>query len=400
MQPWSIKYLPKNTSEIQGQNKGVAAMQVFLRNFPKKRAALIYGMPGNGKTSAVHALANEKELELIEVNASDVRNAEAIKTKLGPAMFQMSLFSKGKLILVDEIDGVSGNSDRGGLSELRKLIQKTQFPVIMTANNPFDKKFSALRKISDMIEFHALSYISVLAVLKKISEKENIKYQEDTLATLARRAGGDLRGAINDLQTLSEFTKKLKKDDLDDLSGRRQKETMINALMRIFKTTNINVALPALDDVDESIDDVFLWVEENLPKEYKKRGDLARAYDNLSLADVFRGRIRKRQHWRFLVYINNLLTAGIALSKKEKYPGFNKYTRTKRILKMWQFNMKNVKRKAIAVKIAEKTHTSSKRVVKDTLPYIKSIYKNNKNTAAGLTNYFEFDKAEVAYLES
>ena len=59
-------------------------MQVFLRNFPKKRAALIYGMPGNGKTSAVHALANEKELELIEVNASDVRNAEAIKSKLGP----------------------------------------------------------------------------------------------------------------------------------------------------------------------------------------------------------------------------------------------------------------------------------------------------------------------------
>lgn len=398
MIPWSIKYLPKSLSEVQGQNKAVDSLNRFIDNFPKKRAALFYGAPGNGKTSTAHALAKERDLEIIEVNASDVRNADSIKQKLGPAMFQMSLFGKGKIILVDEIDGVSGNSDRGGLSELRKLILKTHFPVIMTANNPFDKKFSALRKVSDMIEFHTLNYLSVLKVLKKIAVAEKIEFNEIDLSTLARRAGGDLRGAINDFQTLSEFTKKLKKEDIDELSGRRQKDTMINALMRIFKTTNPVVALSALDDVDENIDDAFLWIDENLPKEYKKIEDLARAYDILSLADIFRRRIRRRQHWRFLVYINNLLTAGIALSKKEKYSGFNKYTRTTRILRMWQLNQKNAKRKAIAEKIAIKTHTSSRRVIQDTLPYIKSIYKHNISKANELGEYFEFDNAEVTYL--
>ena len=171
-------------------------------------------------------------------------------------------------------------------------------------------------------------------------------------------------------------------------------------LMRILKTTKPEVALPALDDVDEDTDQVFLWIDENLPKEYKNIDDLARAYDNLSLADVFRGRIKKRQHWRFLVYINNLLTAGIALAKKERYPGFNKYTRTRRILKLWQFNLKNAKRKSIARKIAEKTHTSSKRVIQDTLPYVRLIYKKNAVVANKLSKYFDLNKEEVAYLMS
>ena len=208
-----------------------------------------------------------------------------------------------------------------------------------------------------------------------------------------------MRGAINDLQTLAENTKKLSKGDVDELSGRRQADTMINALMRILKTTSPEVALPALEDVDEDTDEIFLWIDENLPKEYKDHEDLAKAYDVLSRADVFRGRILRRQHWRFLVYINDLLTAGIALSKKERYPGFNKYTRTTRILKMWMFNQKNAKRKSIAGKIAEKTHTSSRRAIQDTLPYVRVIFKKNKAEAEKLAEYFELDDAEIDYLK-
>jgi replication factor C large subunit len=398
MLPWAIKYLPKSLNEVQGQNKAVESMYNFIDIFPKIKSALLYGPPGSGKTSAIHALATEKNLELIEVNASDVRNAEAIKKRLGPAMTQMSLFGGSKIILVDEVDGVSGSKDRGGLSELNKLIAKTQFPVIMTANDPFDKKFSTLRKNAKMIEFRSLNYLSVLKILKNICNQEKIDYDEVALTGLARRSGGDLRGAINDLETLTNYTKKLTKEDVDELSGRRQKDTMINALMRIFKTTNAQIALTALNDVDEDLDQVFLWMEHNIPIEYKKMKDISRAYDNLSLADVFRGRIRKRQHWRFLVYINNLLTAGIALSKDEKYQGFNKYTRTTRLLRMWQINQKNAKKKSIAQKIAEKTHTSSKRVLIDTLPIIRTIYKNNIKKANELSSYFEFDDAEIKYL--
>ncbi len=115
MQPWPIKYQPKTHSEIQGQPSAVNALLEYARNFKKGKAALIYGPPGSGKTCSVHAIAKELDLEIIEVNASDARNADAIKEKVGNALNQRSLFSKGKLILVDEIDGVAGNEDRGGL---------------------------------------------------------------------------------------------------------------------------------------------------------------------------------------------------------------------------------------------------------------------------------------------
>jgi replication factor C large subunit len=393
---WTHKYLPKNLAEIQGQNKAVEALKNFKKNFPKKRAAMLIGPCGTGKTSAAYALANELDLELIEVNASDVRNADSIKEKLGNAMGQMSLFMKEKLILVDEIDGISGTADRGGLLELKKLIDVSKYPVIMTANEPYDPKFMPLRKISEEIEFHSLNYLSILAVLKLIARHEGIEHDEISLATLARRAGGDLRAAINDFQTVAK--QNLVKEDIETLSQRRQKETIINALMRIFKTTSPEIALPALDDCDEELDDIFLWIDENLPKEYKDIKDLAKAYDILSLADVFRGRIARRQHWRFRVYINDLLTAGIALSKKEKYSGFNKYQRTTRVLRIWQSNQKNAKRDAIAIKIAEKTHTSKRRVIKDTLPYIRTIFKTKKGNE--LADYFGLEKEEVMYLSS
>ena len=65
---------------------------------------------------------------------------------------------------------------------------------------------------------------------------------------------------------------------------------------------------------------------------------------------------------------------------------------------MWQWNMKLRKRKSIVEKIAKKTHTSSRTVIKDTLPYIRPIFKNNKEEASRLAEYFELDKEEAAYL--
>ena len=73
----------------------------------KKKALLLHGPTGTGKTAAVHALARKLDLELVEINASDYRTADEINAKVGMALKQMSLFSKSKLILVDELDGIA-----------------------------------------------------------------------------------------------------------------------------------------------------------------------------------------------------------------------------------------------------------------------------------------------------
>ncbi|MBW3015332.1 replication factor C large subunit [Candidatus Woesearchaeota archaeon] len=398
--PWTRKYEPKSSSEVQGQDKSVQAIKDFIQNFSKSKvkALLLYGPTGCGKTAAVHAVANELGLELLEVNASDSRNTSSIEDTVGSASKQMSLFGRGKVILVDEVDGLAGREDRGGVSQIIKVIKETGFPIILTANDPFDSKLSSLRKVCELVQFRTLAYTSVYNYLKKVCNSESIDYDEDDLKSLARRLGGDLRGAITDLQTLTNKTKKLDKEALDELSGRRQTESMIKALMKIFKTTDPEIALTALDNVDEDLSKAFLWIDENLPKEYTKAEDLYRAYDALSKADVFNGRIRKWQHWRFLVYISNLLTAGVAIAKDEKYKGFCSYQPTKRILKLWQANMKNQKKKAIAAKIAVVTHSSARQVIKHSYPFFKQIFMQNPEKAEVLAREFDLDKDEVAYL--
>ena len=400
-QPWTKKYSPNSLSDIYGQNKALDELKEFVINYKQKKqkAALLYGEPGCGKTSSVHAIAKELDLEIHEVNASDARNKDSLNQILGSIMGQQSLFFKKKLILVDEVDGVSGKDDRGGLNALSKLIDKTTFPIIMTANNPYDKKFSDLRKKSLMIEFHGLRYPTILTVLRKICENEKVEYDDMALTGVARRAGGDLRGAITDLQLLTQGTNKLKIEDLEDLSDRKKTESMIGALMKVFKTVKPEVSLPSFENISESNDDVFLWMEENIPKEYLKPKDLALALDNLSLADVFRKRIKRRQHWRFLVYINSLLTAGISLSKDEKYPGYTKYEPTKRILKQWQAKMKYEKRKIISEKIAKKTHTSIKYTIKHVIPYIKIIFKKNPIQSKKMTDEFDLSSDEIKWLK-
>lgn len=398
MTVWIHKYAPKVLSDVKGQNTAIERLSSYVDNYKKGvKPLFLYGPQGVGKTSSVHALAKENNYEIIEVNASDSRNADMIKSVIGAAVDQQSLFGNKKMILIDEVDGLAGREDRGGVAAINDIISKSTFPVIITGNDPYKKSLASLRKKCDLLEFHSLAYTSIIPVLKRISEIERITASEDALTALARSVGGDLRAAINDLQSLS-YDGKLTKKDLELAYSRDHTDKIINALVRVFKTTNAATALEAFDDVQEDLDAIFLWLDENLPREYTKAKDLAEAFSNLALADKFKGRIRKRQYYRFYVYCYNLLSVGIALSKEEKYPGFTSYKPTTRLLKIWMSNQKNAKKKIIAQKIASKTHTSAKKTMQE-INFYKQIFKN-QSQADKIADFLGFEKEEIAWLQS
>ena len=164
------------------------------------------------------------------------------------------------------------------------------------------------------------------------------------------------------------------------------------------KPNSLKITISAFNNIEQDLDECVLWLDENLPKEYTNPVDLARAYDKLSKADVFKRRIRRWQHWRFLVYINALLTAGVAVSKDEKNKDIVAYKPTGRILKLWWAKQKSMKKKAVAFKIAQHTHTSSKRALQDTLPYMQQIFRKNKIISDKIAKQLELDKEEVQWL--
>ncbi|MCK4670691.1 MAG: replication factor C large subunit, partial [Nanoarchaeota archaeon] len=358
MDPWVRKYQPKTLSKVYGQEKAVNAIKNFITNFKKqkKKALLLYGPSGSGKTCSVVAAASEFDMELLEVNASDKRNKNAINEVVGQSLKQQSLFAKQKILLLDEVDGLSGRDDRGGIAAVVPLIKESVFPIILTTNDAYIDKLKALRKVCTLVEFERLDANTMFKIMKMVCDNENVKYDKDALKRLAYKADGDLRGALTDLETLSRNTKQIGKDNIMEVSDRDKKESLQKALLKVFKSSDARIAINAFKNVDENLDEIMLWIEENLPKEYS--GDsLGRAFDAVSKADVYRGRIRRWQHWRFLVYIDALLSAGVATAKDEKNPEVVEYKRSSRILKMWIAKQKLAKRKAIAAKLAQNTHT-------------------------------------------
>jgi len=171
--PWCEKYRVHGLADIKGQDLAVDKIKMFLKTFPKKRAIILHGPPGVGKTSLAYAVAGEMGAEILELNASDFRNKEKIGEIVGPASRQASLFGKGKIILIDEVDGISAMKDRGGLVELLGLLAKSAFPIIITANDIWNKKFSMLRKKAEIVAMKEIDYTVVLKILMDVCEKEN-----------------------------------------------------------------------------------------------------------------------------------------------------------------------------------------------------------------------------------
>lgn len=358
MIPWIKKYSPKVPKELLVSSKLADYINTYTKQ--KKKAILLYGSSGTGKTSAVYAFPG---YEVVEVNASDNRNKDALEQLLGNAIAQKSLFGQNKLILIDDVDGISGK-DRGAVQAIIKIIASSTFPVVITCQDPFTQKLSSLRSKCVLLECPKFLDSVIISVLEDILKKEEVSYSTDDLKIIAENSQGDLRAAINDIQLLT-VNKTLQLPDV--LTQRMQKKEIKEALLTLFKK---NPALDTFDAVSEDFDQIQLWIDYNLPLEYKEPQARARAYGCLTKADVFMRRIKRRQHWRFLVHVNALLSAGVSSSKERVNPLSISYTQTTRLLQIWQANRKYAIRKSISEKIARAIHTSTKRVISDFVFYV------------------------------
>ena len=385
---WVEEFRPRRFEDVKGQNEAINRIISFVGTFRKgKKALVLHGPPGVGKTTLAHVIAIENDSELFELNASDLRNREKLKGILKPAIEQKSLTKDKKIILVDEVDGIS-EADWGGLTELLNLMDGTTYPIIMTANDIWNRKFSNLRRKSELIQLRDVDYRTIKVVLTGILKKKDMSVGDDILTSVAMKSKGDLRAAINDLETISGV------GSSGVMTDERNRETDIfKSLRSVFKEEPSEKTLSLYDSVKMPIDEIILWVEENIPLEYRGEA-LAKAYRSLSNVDLFKGRIYKKQYWRFLVYENIFLSYGIASSKKKAGAGFTNYRKPTRILKIWMNNQKTAKKKTIAKKYARHVHVGERRAMNE-FDFIKLFIKGNPKIQEEL----KLDEDELEYLK-
>jgi replication factor C large subunit len=397
---WVEKYRPKKIVDVIGNEEAKAAFVEWLKNKCRtKKAVLLYGPPGVGKTTLVNAAGNELGFRVIEMNASDTRSEKAINKVAGRAAAFVALDtfsseSKGNILFMDEVDGIAGNEDRGGVSAIVKIVEESQIPVIMAANDPDLDKLRPLKKVSTLIRFHQVRIPLIIAMLQKICQREHIKAEFEALERIAENSRGDVRSAINDLQSLVETTETLTLQDTVMLSARNKDISMDETLREYFSAESLLEASMLLSRSSVDYDDLLMAVGDNLPLRYSDPAELAAAYDFVSQADMYRGRIGT-ENWHLLKYFYNSLAEAAAVSP-ESYKPFTLISPPIRVITLFWRKGKRTMLNAICAKIGQRCHVSRATAKEDFVPFIKVMLTRDK--AGPVVSWLELQAEEVEFL--
>jgi replication factor C large subunit len=399
---WVEKYRPKKIEDIVGNEEAKASFIEWLQNKRhNKKAVLLYGPPGVGKTALVNAAAKEYNFTIIEMNASDTRSEKAVNAVAKPATSYMALdnFSgttktKGNMLFLDEVDGVAGNEDRGGVNAIIKIVEESLVPVIMAANDPDISKLRPLKKVCLLIRFQQVRIPLIIALLQKICLLERVKAEFEAAERIAQNSRGDVRSAINDLQSLSEQNQTLTLQDTSMLSFRNKDTSMDETLRGFFAAESFAEASSLLRYSNVDYDDFLLSVSDNLPKRYTDINELAKAYDFVSQADVFRGRIGT-ESWHLLKYFYNELAKAASVNH-ESYKPFEFISPPIRIITLFWTKGKRTILNGICLKIGAQCHVSKETAKNDFIPFIKVILQKKKSSS--LVNWFKFSGEEVDFI--
>jgi len=413
MTTWAEKYRPRTLDEVVGNPTAVAELrrwaQSWGRGVPERRAVILQGDPGVGKTSAATALAGDMGWTVVEMNASDSRNADAIrKTALRGAVLQtfsrtgefLRASSGGrKLILLDEADNVFGREDHGGIAAIVQMIQEARQPVVLIVNDYYGLtgRSTSFRRLCKTIKFQPVNASAMKNVLRNVAVKEGVDVAEDVLEVLVERSAGDLRSALNDLESIAVGNRELRGQDTQALGYRDRERTIFGALGEIFRSGDAGRARASVRDLDETPEDLILWVDHNLPYEYRDPEDLVRGYEALSRADRYLGRTRRRQAYGMWSYASEMLSAGVAVARRGRFGGgqlqFPGY-----LTQMSRSRAARTARNSLARKLGRHLHSSAALVRTEILADFLALYREDREFQERMTADLSLEDKEVAYL--
>ena len=411
---WTELYRPKTLKEVVGNPKATQQLRDWALEWesgsPAKKAAVLIGTPGTGKTSAALALANDFGWVVIEMNASDHRNAEAINaiamrgaiadTFTNDGEFLSSKEGRLKLIILDEADNIFGKEDRGGVPAIVELIKMTKQPVILIVNDFYalSRKSSMIKSDTDQIRFNRVHSSTVKSVLRGIVKDQGVKASERVLDLIAQNSNGDLRSAVRDLQAVAQGETEVLEEETLVLGNRQITKTMYDLLGEVLHGTNPSRARSIMMEVNESPEYVLLWLDENLPIEYRNPEDLERGFYSLARSDVFLGRVSRRQYFGLWSYASDLMSYGVNVAKESQYHEYARYRFPLYLMKMSRTRALRGVKESISSKLGAGCHMSTSAIMENLLPYFNWLFQRDKDFRIAMAMRFGLDPEELAYL--
>ncbi|MCX8203090.1 MAG: replication factor C large subunit [Nitrososphaeria archaeon] len=376
--PWAEKYRPRRVSEIVGNKEAVEEFVRWMRAWesgrvPERKAALLHGPPGTGKTSLVLAYAEEHGYDLVQVNASDRRTPESLEEVLGHAISSTTVFGRRRMVLVDEVEGAVLSAESGTAEMLRSLIQRTSVPMVLTANDVWEPNVAPLRERCLLIEFGRLRPKEIAERLREIARREGLGVDDGLIEAIAERARGDMRAAINDLQATAMLGGGLRA--LEAMQSRDVELNAFELMARVFGAKRLADGRGVLANTDLDPETALTWVFDNVQTQIRDPRALEEAYRVLADADLHLRRASRFQRWELMKYGTVLLSAGPGVVKASTGEKGGRLEFPSRIRFLQQTRAEREAIRSVLAKVAQRTHMSTSKAATEFIPYLRLMLK-------------------------
>ena len=358
---WSDKHRPKSRGDIVGNFSQINNFINWLDNWENciihgikrdtshfsrdgnlnARAAIISGPPGIGKTSTVRVLAEMKGYHTFELNASDKRNKDIINNSVGFLMnnttLSMSTINNKNLIIMDEVDGMAGNEDKGGIKALIDIVKKTKTPIVFICNDIYCQKLKSLLNYCYDIRFTKPEKKQIINRLVNICREEKMNINEKELDFICESFGCDIRQILNYLELASKTGKVIncedyKKDSAVTINSFDVcKKMLTRSELNKYKTYNDKMDLFFIDFelVPNLIYENYISCYNNSNSYTKKESleHLAQSIENISISDIIERRIKTKNDWSLLPNkgLHSTVIPSMISSSFIAYPKFPSY---------------------------------------------------------------------------
>lgn len=289
------------------------------------KAALLSGPPGVGKTTTAALVCEELGFSYVEMNASCTRSKNSLKEVVAESLNNTSIenFYKGTsqtvsskhVLIMDEIDGMAGNEDRGGIQEMIGLIKNSKIPIICMCNDRNHMKIRSLSNHCFDLRFQRPRLEQIKGAMMSIAFKEGIKIPPPALNEIILASNQDVRQVIHNLSMWSARDKVMSYDQCKSDAARARKDTKMgpfDVCRKVFAAGDETAHMSLMDKSDLFFHDYSLaplFVQENYVQVRPKAAGgnmkahlvlLSKTADSISDGDLVDRQIRSRQNWSLL----------------------------------------------------------------------------------------------------
>ncbi|XP_006787317.1 replication factor C subunit 1 [Neolamprologus brichardi] len=348
---WVDKYRPRSLKAVIGQqgdqscaNKLLRWLQNWYKNhgsgkpaaarfgkFGGKddgsgfKAALLSGPPGVGKTTTAALVCEELGFSYVEMNASCTRSKNSLKEVVAESLNNTSIenFYKGTsqtvsskhVLIMDEVDGMAGNEDRGGIQEMIGLIKNSKIPIICMCNDRNHQKIRSLANYCFDLRFQRPRVEQIKGAMMSMAFKEGIRIPPPALNEIILASNQDVRQVIHNLSMWSAKDKVMTYDQCKSDAASARKDMKLgpfDVCRKVFASGEESARMSLIDKSDLFFHDYSLaplFVQENYlhVRPAAAGGNLkshlvllSKTADSICDGDLVDRRIRSGQNWSLL----------------------------------------------------------------------------------------------------